>query len=171
MFDIGFWELVVVGVVALIVLGPEKLPVVARKAGLWIGRIRRFVNEAKQDIDRELRLKDVRDAIERNAGLDEIKRIIDTGRYHIEDEIAKTESALKAQVDLKTLDSPPPSPGEENQHYAHKEHLVDPLDANQPPVQHENTAGVTLNPVMSPPAAASVVTTTIDPHGKQPSEH
>lgn len=63
MFDIGFWELCLIVVVALMVFGPDKLPGAARTAGLWIGRARRFVTTVKQDIDRELRLQEVRDAI------------------------------------------------------------------------------------------------------------
>ncbi len=55
MFDIGFWELAVIGVVALIILGPERLPGAARTAGLWIGKARRMFADVKADIDKELR--------------------------------------------------------------------------------------------------------------------
>jgi sec-independent protein translocase protein TatB len=54
MFDIGFAELLVIAVVALLVIGPERLPRVARTAGMWVGRARRFVSSVKADIDREL---------------------------------------------------------------------------------------------------------------------
>ena len=54
MFDIGFSELVVIGLIALIVLGPKRLPEVARTAGRWMGKLRRFVTEDKQDLDREM---------------------------------------------------------------------------------------------------------------------
>lgn len=59
MFDIGFWELAVIGVVALIILGPERLPKAARTAGLWLGKARRMFNEVKADIDRELKASEV----------------------------------------------------------------------------------------------------------------
>jgi sec-independent protein translocase protein TatB len=59
MFDIGFWELCLIGVVALLILGPERLPTVARTAGLWIGRARRFLGELKVDIDKELRSEEL----------------------------------------------------------------------------------------------------------------
>ncbi len=55
MFDIGFWELVLIGVVALLVVGPERLPKLARTAGLWIGRGRRMLSSVKAEIDRELK--------------------------------------------------------------------------------------------------------------------
>jgi sec-independent protein translocase protein TatB len=58
MFDIGFFELLMVGLVALLVIGPERLPMVARKAGMWAGRARRFVNSVKRDIDREIQAEE-----------------------------------------------------------------------------------------------------------------
>ncbi|MHB8454333.1 MAG: Sec-independent protein translocase protein TatB [Acidiferrobacterales bacterium] len=54
MFDIGFSELVLIGLIALIVLGPERLPEVARTAGRWVARVRRFIEDVKHDIDREV---------------------------------------------------------------------------------------------------------------------
>ncbi|MCR4301210.1 MAG: Sec-independent protein translocase protein TatB [Sulfuricaulis sp.] len=59
MFDIGFSELVAVGLIALIVLGPKRLPEVARTAGRWMGQLRRFITDVKQDIDREVRSEDL----------------------------------------------------------------------------------------------------------------
>jgi len=60
MFDIGFSELMIIGVVALIVIGPERLPKVARTAGQWVGKLNRFVSQVKQDIDRDMRLEELR---------------------------------------------------------------------------------------------------------------
>lgn len=54
MFDIGFSELVVIGLIGLVVLGPKRLPEVARTAGRWLGKLRRFVSDVKQDLDREV---------------------------------------------------------------------------------------------------------------------
>jgi len=85
-FDIGFWELTLIAVVALLVIGPERLPEVARKAGMWVGRMRRFVTNVKADIDRELRQEELRKALERNAGLDEIKQIMNTDAFVLEEE-------------------------------------------------------------------------------------
>ncbi len=61
MFDIGFSELVVIGLIALIVLGPKRLPEVARTAGRWMGQLRRFISEVKQDLDREIHTEDLAD--------------------------------------------------------------------------------------------------------------
>ncbi|MFV1998282.1 MAG: Sec-independent protein translocase protein TatB [Acidiferrobacterales bacterium] len=54
MFDIGFYELALIGVLALVVLGPKRLPEAARAAGRWVGKVRSFVANVKQDIDREI---------------------------------------------------------------------------------------------------------------------
>ncbi|KEA62399.1 Twin-arginine translocation protein TatB [Marinobacterium lacunae] len=60
MFDIGFAELLVVAVVALLVLGPEKLPMAARTCGLWLGRVRRTVSNIQREINEELRVEEMR---------------------------------------------------------------------------------------------------------------
>lgn len=60
MFDIGFSEMVVIAVVALVVLGPERLPKVARAAGILLGRLQRYVNDVKSDINREMQLEELK---------------------------------------------------------------------------------------------------------------
>jgi sec-independent protein translocase protein TatB len=60
MFDIGFSELLVIAVVALLVIGPERLPKVARTAGHLFGRLQRYVNDVKADIQREMELDELR---------------------------------------------------------------------------------------------------------------
>lgn len=60
MFDIGFSELVVIALVALIVIGPERLPRVARTAGHLLGRLQRYVSDVKADINREIQLEDLK---------------------------------------------------------------------------------------------------------------
>ena len=86
MFDIGFLELAIIAVVGLIVIGPERLPEVARTVGTWVGRFRRFVTSVKSDIDRELRQEELRKALERDAGLDELKQIMNTDTFTLEEE-------------------------------------------------------------------------------------
>jgi sec-independent protein translocase protein TatB len=60
MFDIGFSELVVIGLVALVVLGPERLPRVARTLGHLAGRLQRYVSDVKADISREMEIEDLK---------------------------------------------------------------------------------------------------------------
>jgi len=101
MFDIGFIELVLIGVVGLVVIGPERLPGVASKLGRWVGRTRQFIGSVKNDIDREIRQEEIRQALDRDAGLDEIKSIINDTKYTIEDEVndAKQDYVVKARDD------------------------------------------------------------------------
>ncbi|MEZ5578150.1 MAG: Sec-independent protein translocase protein TatB [Candidatus Competibacteraceae bacterium] len=62
MFEIGFWELALIGVVAMIVVGPERLPGLARTAGLWLGKARRMLADVKAEVDRELQLEELKHA-------------------------------------------------------------------------------------------------------------
>ncbi len=112
MFDIGFLELAIIAVVGLIVIGPERLPEVARTVGTWVGKFRRFVSSVKSDIERELRQDEIRKAIERDAGLDELKQIMNTETFTLEEE-EKPEYQVKAvsddelrQKEVATTDNP-----------------------------------------------------------------
>ena len=67
MFDIGFWELAIIALVALVVIGPERLPAVARTAGSWFARLRRVANEFRQEVSDELRAEELRQALAREA--------------------------------------------------------------------------------------------------------
>jgi sec-independent protein translocase protein TatB len=60
MFDVGLSELMVIAVVALVVIGPERLPKVARTAGLLLGRLQRYVSDVKSDINREMQLDELK---------------------------------------------------------------------------------------------------------------
>jgi len=82
MFDIGFWELTIIGVVALLVIGPERLPRVARTTGLWLGRARRFVSSVKADIDREIAADELKKALAKQAEA--------TGLYEIVEDTKQT---------------------------------------------------------------------------------
>ncbi|OUR61278.1 twin arginine-targeting protein translocase TatB [Bermanella sp. 47_1433_sub80_T6] len=63
MFDIGFSELMLVGIMALIILGPERLPKAARTAGLLVGRIRRTMSGIQQEIEQEVRNQEIREKL------------------------------------------------------------------------------------------------------------
>ena len=60
MFDVGFSELVLIAVVAMIVIGPERLPKVARTAGALLGRMQRYVNNVKSEVEREMQFEDLK---------------------------------------------------------------------------------------------------------------
>jgi sec-independent protein translocase protein TatB len=84
MFDIGFWELTIIGVVALLVIGPERLPKVARTAGMWLGRGRRFVASVKSDIDRELAAEELKKTLSKQAQSESLYDIIEETKQSIE---------------------------------------------------------------------------------------
>lgn len=73
MFDVGFWELALISAVALIIVGPERLPGVAHTVGLWVGKARRMLRDVKADIDREIRENKVVDADELKKDFADIK--------------------------------------------------------------------------------------------------
>jgi sec-independent protein translocase protein TatB len=72
MFDIGFWELIFIAIIALLVVGPERLPSVAREAGKWFGKFRGFVNATRHMLEQELRLKEADDLTRKITDLDEL---------------------------------------------------------------------------------------------------
>ncbi|MDH0303913.1 MULTISPECIES: Sec-independent protein translocase protein TatB [unclassified Pseudomonas] len=79
MFGISFSELLLVGLVALLVLGPERLPGAARTAGLWIGRLKRSFNAIKMEVEREIGADDIRRQLHNEHILrmeEEAKRIL-----------------------------------------------------------------------------------------------
>lgn len=65
MFDVGFSELILMAIVALVVLGPEKLPHAARVAGAWIGKIKRTVSNMQAEIEREVSAQEMRDRLQK----------------------------------------------------------------------------------------------------------
>lgn len=98
MFDIGFFELVLIGIVALLVIGPERLPGVARKTGLWVGKMRGFVASVKQDIDQELKAEELKRIMKEHAESNSIHEIIEETR-HATDELKQQDYALRAIPD------------------------------------------------------------------------
>jgi len=73
MFDVGFWELALIAVIALVVVGPEKLPAMARTAGLWIGKARSMVANVKQDIQQEIDRQDLEEVASLGKQVNEIR--------------------------------------------------------------------------------------------------
>ncbi len=96
MFDVGFFELLMVGLVALLVIGPERLPMVARKAGMWAGRARRFVNSVKRDIDREIQAEEYKRLLDEQNLKNPVHEIIEDTRQEFAEIKAQTRSAVSA---------------------------------------------------------------------------
>lgn len=102
MFDIGFWEMGLIGVVALLVIGPERLPGVARTVGMWIGRMRGFVGSVQADINQELGKADqLKALLEEQSKIQSAHEIIEETSNQIRDSLsvssAKPDYQLKAE--------------------------------------------------------------------------
>lgn len=89
MFDIGFSEMMVIAIVALIVIGPKRLPKVARTIGHLTGRLQRYVNDVKADIDREMEFEELRKFKE------QFQDAAQSVEQTIHGEIARTDEALR----------------------------------------------------------------------------
>ena len=95
MFDVGFFELLLLGVVALLVIGPERLPKVARTAGLWLGKGRRMLQSVKADIEQEIRAEELKRILKEQAGSASVHEILDEAKGSLEEIKKETESVVK----------------------------------------------------------------------------
>jgi len=102
-FDIGFSELMVIGLVALIVIGPERLPRVARTLGHLAGRLQRYVNDVKADINREVELDELRKM------RDTVQQAASGFESAVQTELNKTESELNQAAESAAGDSTEPA--------------------------------------------------------------
>ncbi|KHF25681.1 MULTISPECIES: Sec-independent protein translocase protein TatB [sulfur-oxidizing symbionts] len=99
MFDVGFWELLIIGIVALLVIGPERLPGVARTVGAWTGRAKRFVSSVKSDIDQELRADELKRILKDQEESSSLHEIIEDTKSDLDEIRKETESAVKTGSD------------------------------------------------------------------------
>jgi sec-independent protein translocase protein TatB len=96
MFDFSLGEIGLIGVIALIVLGPERLPKVARQVGDWIGKAQRYVNQVKADINREVELAELKKLQEEAQAA---ARSIEASVQGIQSDLTKAGSELGASLD------------------------------------------------------------------------
>ena len=89
MFDISFTELLVIGVIALVVIGPERLPKVARTIGHLVGRAQRYVSDVKTDIQREVELDDLR----------KLKDQMQEAAQSVQSSLQSTETAIRQPLE------------------------------------------------------------------------
>ncbi|VVM59151.1 Sec-independent protein translocase protein TatB [Pseudomonas fluorescens] len=135
MFGISFSELLLVGLVALLVLGPERLPGAARTAGLWVGRLKRSFNAIKQEVEREI-------------GADEIRR-----QLHNEHILSLEQEARK--IFTPTQQEPTPVPPVEP---------VAPQTIHAPAVDPAPATAPVVTAVESAPMAPSIAPVTPAPN-------
>jgi sec-independent protein translocase protein TatB len=150
MFDIGFSEMIVIAVIALVVLGPEKLPRVARTAGHLLGRMQRYVNDVKSDINREIELDELRKLQKEmqntaNAIEQSVKGQIDS----VQTEFRQIgDSAQKALSDPLGLQSTTPASDPVADAFADPPPVQSPVDTVQ---SVQSTTPAQLPPLTEPP--------------------
>ena len=115
MFDIGFTELLLIGVVALVVIGPERLPAVAKTAGQWLAKLQRFVRGVKTDLASELETGDLKKLLgDQREQINELKNMVTTAKKDFEASSQTLVTDAKSKLDymetsVKETDSSPVS--------------------------------------------------------------
>lgn len=109
MFEVGFGEVVLLFIVALLVLGPEKMPAAIRTAGLWIGRLKRSYNNIRVDIEREIGADDIR----RQLHNEEVMRSLNSSK----EDIARMQQSLNTPLNTSIApEKVPPAKPDNEQH-------------------------------------------------------
>ncbi|MCE9664166.1 Sec-independent protein translocase protein TatB [Halomonas sp. M5N1S17] len=112
MFDIGFLELLILGVVGLLVLGPERLPKAARTVGLWVGKIKRTVSSMQREISSQLEAEELRQKLKEqqsklDESLDRAKRDVESIAKPYTSSTPSRHSDERAEPDSTADDAPP----------------------------------------------------------------
>lgn len=108
MFDISFTEMILIAVVALVVIGPERLPKVARAAGHLLGRVQRYVSDVKSDINREIQLdelKKLRNEIQDSAR--SVEQTLSSEMQAARQAVTKTAQAVSGDADTAAASTQP----------------------------------------------------------------
>jgi len=122
MFDIGIWEIALILLVALLVVGPERLPGLARKLGLWINRARKIFSEVKGDVERELRMEELKHSLTQPDAVDDMRKLADRVKAINADlslEVSERKAAgkvssLSEKSDQTDSSSTPPPPSSDS---------------------------------------------------------
>ena len=110
MFDFGFWELILIMVVALLVVGPERLPGLARQVGLWLGKAKRFISSVRSDIEREIRAEELKNMLnQQQSEIQELKGMLAETHSKVKSEVNQAEDLVRAVEDQLKSDSTLPS--------------------------------------------------------------
>lgn len=100
MFDAGFLEVLIIGIITLLVVGPERLPGVARKVGGWIGKARAFVDSTKADIEREINASEMRELLQdQKKEIDELRNMMDDTTKDFGQQAADVKNSIQAGID------------------------------------------------------------------------
>ncbi len=98
MFDFGFWEIAIIGIITLIVVGPEKMPSLARKTGLYFGKFNKFLNKIKSDINEELKVDELKEQLsmdQEKISLSEVAEEVQSSIHSLEEDNFLSKEDLK----------------------------------------------------------------------------
>ena len=100
MFDFSFWEFAIVLVVALLVIGPDKLPIVAAKAGRWVGKAKRMISSVRSDIEDELKAAELKEMLEKQQGeISQLRNILNDTQKEIMHESKEIMEEASSAID------------------------------------------------------------------------
>ena len=103
MFDFSFWELAIVLIVALLVVGPDKLPALAAKIGRWVGKAKRMIMSVRSDIESELKAAELKEMLEKQQNeISQLRNILNDSQSDVQNEIQKAldETPLSSTKDI-----------------------------------------------------------------------
>jgi len=165
MFDIGFWELLLIGIVTLVVVGPHRLPEVARTAGVYVAKLRRFVAGVKSDINSELETGELQKILgDQRDQIRELKDMVDTTRREIEtttsaatESVSNFSSSMESQYEEMATKAAQETPtgGNVSSITSHRDSdlpsssVVD-TDTSESPVENKLEDESEKDPVISP---------------------
>ena len=171
MFDIGFQEITLLGVIALIVVGPERLPKMARTLGLWMGKIRFYVNQVKSDIDREVRAQELKEMLDKPArDLEDVYKVAEETKGALGEAkgvIGDAKAALESASDgaSETKGAPGDAKDAVGDATAATPSLESASDTSPTPAPNEPAAGTIFPP---PPVDAGPQPATVDSTPEKP---
>lgn len=140
MFDIGFWELSLIGIVVLLVVGPERLPAVARTVGKYVGRANRFISNVKDDISKELKDEDLKRILADQQKLaDEYKKAASS----MSSAIASESKSLRGSVtmdDILDIEESNSNSGSNSRAAKSEKNASDTQQSETPNLEKQNTS-------------------------------
>lgn len=144
-FDIGFFELLVIAIVGLVIIGPERLPETARAVGLWLGRVKRSLRATRSEIEKQLGADDIR----RQLHNEEVMRSLEATRRQIQDAVQEGVIEDRPKPQKRKTDQPaqpgetaqPAEPQDPDSKYRDEEELPDHAHGEETSPDGPNTHG------------------------------
>jgi sec-independent protein translocase protein TatB len=158
-FDIGFSELIVCALVALIVIGPERMPEAVRTVGLWVGRLKRSLRDTRAEIERQMGMDDIR----RQLHNEEILRSLEEARRELDEAVAQNQNLIHGSLQPDTQPTIAPDAA-----YTSEPELPYHSHMDEQPAKPTPKAPATAAPAAVPAGTATATATA--PEGTEPTQ-